>query len=91
MATLFRLHQDFCRCHCREAGLLLNLLCGGMVFLEFQFAGLAARSNDDKMINALRKSRQKMTETARAKALKLNFGPREKPCWNSRSMPRFDF
>jgi DNA-binding FadR family transcriptional regulator len=48
------------------------------MFLEFQFAELAARSDDDKMINALRKSWQKMTEPARDEALKLNFGPREK-------------
>jgi hypothetical protein len=43
-----------------------------------KFAELAAKSADDKMINALRKSWQKMTEPARAEALKLNFGPREK-------------
>jgi hypothetical protein len=59
-----------------ESRVLEDALC--LVFLEFQFAELAARSDDDKMINALRKSWQKMTETARAKALKLNFGPREK-------------
>ena len=59
-----------------ESRVLEDALC--LVFLEFQFAGLGARSDDDKMINALRKSWQKMTEAARAKALKLNFGPREK-------------
>jgi hypothetical protein len=59
-----------------ESRVLEDALC--LVFLEFQFAELAARSDDDKMINALRKSWQKMTETARAEALKLNFGPREK-------------
>ncbi|MGB7746288.1 MAG: DUF4202 domain-containing protein [Verrucomicrobiia bacterium] len=59
-----------------EARVLEDALC--LVFLEFQFAELAARSDDDKMINALRKSWQKMTEKARAEALKLNFGPREK-------------
>ena len=59
-----------------EARVLEDALC--LVFLEFQFAELAARSEDDKMINALRKSWQKMTEAARAEALKLNFGPREK-------------
>ena len=59
-----------------ESRVLEDALC--LVFLEFQFAELAGRSEDDKMINALRKSWQKMTETARAEALKLNFGPREK-------------
>jgi hypothetical protein len=48
------------------------------VFLEFRFAKLAARSDDDKIINALRKSWQKMTEPVRAEVLKLNFGPRER-------------
>jgi hypothetical protein len=59
-----------------ESRVLEDALC--LVFLEFQFAELAARSDDDKMINALRKSWQKMTEPARGEALKLNFGPREK-------------
>jgi hypothetical protein len=59
-----------------EARVLEDALC--LVFLEFQFAELAARSDDDKMINALRKSWHKMTEPARAEALKFNFGPREK-------------
>jgi hypothetical protein len=55
---------------------LEDALC--LMFLEFQFAELAAKIDDDKVINALRKSWQKMTEPARAEALKLNFGPREK-------------
>jgi hypothetical protein len=59
-----------------EARVLEDALC--LVFLEFQLAGLAAKTAEDKTINALRKSWQKMTETARAEALKLNFGPREK-------------
>ncbi len=59
-----------------EARVLEDALC--LVFLEFQLAGLAAKTADDKIINALRKSWQKMTEPARAEALKLNFGPREK-------------
>jgi len=42
-----------------------------LVFLEFQLTALAAKSDDDKMINALRKSWEKMTEAARrAEALK---------------------
>jgi len=59
-----------------ESRVLEDSLC--LVFLELQFAELAARSDDDKMINALRKYWQKMTEPARGEALKLNFGPREK-------------
>ena len=59
-----------------EVRVLEDALC--LVFLEFQFAALAAKSDDEKMINALRKSWEKMTETARAEALKLSFGEREK-------------
>jgi hypothetical protein len=55
--------------------LLEDALC--LVFLEFQFAALAAKSDDEKMINAVRKSWEKMTEAARVEALKLNFGERE--------------
>jgi Domain of unknown function (DUF4202) len=59
-----------------EVRVLEDALC--LVFLEFQFAALAAKSDDEKMINALRKSWAKMTEAARAEALKLNYGEREK-------------
>lgn len=59
-----------------EIRVLEDALC--LVFLEFQLAALAAKSDDEKMINALRKSWEKMTEAARAEALKLNYGEREK-------------
>ena len=59
-----------------EVRVLEDALC--LVFLEFQFAELAAKSDDEKMINALRKSWEKMTEAARAEALKLDYGEREK-------------
>lgn len=59
-----------------ECRLLEDALC--LVFLEFQFAPLAAKSDDEKMINALRKSWEKMTDAARAEALKLKFGEHEK-------------
>jgi hypothetical protein len=59
-----------------ETRTLEDALC--LVFLEFQLAALAAKSDDDKIINALQKSWGKMTEAARAEALKLNFGDREK-------------
>lgn len=59
-----------------ELRVLEDALC--LVFLEFQLAALAAKSDDEKMINALRKSWEKMTEAARAEALKLSYGEREK-------------
>ena len=61
--------DDACR-------VLEDALC--LVFLEFQFAALAAKSDDEKMVNALKKSWAKMTGAARAEALKLNFGERER-------------
>jgi hypothetical protein len=59
-----------------ESRLLEDALC--LVFLEFQLTDLAAKTDDDKMVNALKKSWDKMTEAARAEALKLNYGEREK-------------
>jgi hypothetical protein len=59
-----------------ECRVLEDALC--LVFLEFQLADLAAKTADDKVINALQKSWEKMTEAARAEALKLNYGEREK-------------
>lgn len=58
-----------------DCRVLEDALC--LVFLERQFADLAARSEDEKMINALQKSWKKMTPAAQAEALKLKFGPRE--------------
>ncbi len=59
-----------------EVRVLEDALC--LVFLQYQFADLAAKTAGDKIINALQKSWQKMTGAARAEALKLNHGPREK-------------
>jgi len=59
-----------------ETRVLEDALC--LVFLEHQFAELAAKTAEDKTINALRKSWLKMTPAARAEALKLNYGGREK-------------
>ena len=59
-----------------ETRVLEDALC--LVFLEFQLAGLAAKTADDKIINAIQKSWQKMTGAARAEALQLNYGEREK-------------
>lgn len=58
-----------------DSRVLEDALC--LVFLEHQFAELASRSTDEQMINALRKSWNKMTEQARAEALKLTYGSRE--------------
>ena len=58
-----------------DCRVLEDALC--LVFLEFQFAALAAKTDDEKMINALRKSWEKMTEAARSEALKLKYGGRE--------------
>jgi hypothetical protein len=59
-----------------EGRVLEDALC--LVFLQFQFADLAAKTAEDKTINALQKAWQKMTDAARAEALKLNHSPREK-------------
>jgi hypothetical protein len=59
-----------------ESRVLEDALC--LVFLEFQFGELAARTSDEKMINALQKSWRKMTEQGRAFALQLPFGAKEK-------------
>ena len=58
-----------------ESRVLEDALC--LVFLQFQLGELARHSTADKMINALRKSWNKMTSTAQAEALKLPFGPHE--------------
>jgi hypothetical protein len=59
-----------------EVCVLEDSLC--LVFLEHQFAPLAAKSDDAKMINALQKSWKKMTPAAQAEAMKLNYGDRER-------------
>lgn len=59
-----------------EVCVLEDALC--LVFLEKQLAPLAAKADDEKLINALQKSWKKMTPTAHAEALRLNYGAREK-------------
>ncbi len=59
-----------------QSRVLEDALC--LVFLEFQFAALAAKTADDKMVNALQKSWKKMTPSAREHAMQLKFGPNEK-------------
>jgi DNA-binding FadR family transcriptional regulator len=55
---------------------LEDALC--LVFLEHQFAGLAAKTTEDKVIAALQKSWKKMTPAGHAAALALAYDPREK-------------
>ena len=59
-----------------EGRVLEDALC--LVFLQYQFAELAAKTAEDKTINALQKSWQKMTPAARVEALKLDYGASEK-------------
>jgi hypothetical protein len=59
-----------------DSRVLEDALC--LVFLEHQFADLARKTAEDKVINALRKSWQKMTPAARAEALKLPYAETEK-------------
>ena len=54
-----------------NAQTLEDALC--LVFLRHQLDALAAKTDDDKMINALRKSWGKMSEDARRCALKLPY------------------
>ncbi|HEX4342204.1 MAG TPA: DUF4202 domain-containing protein [Verrucomicrobiae bacterium] len=59
-----------------ECRVLEDALC--LIFLERQLGALMRKSTEDKVINALQKSWKKMTEQARAEALKLPYTPEEK-------------
>ncbi len=59
-----------------ECRVLEDALC--LVFLERQFAELAAKDTDEKMITALQKCWAKMTPTAHTAALKLDYSAAEK-------------
>ena len=59
-----------------ESRVLEDALC--LVFLQYQFADLANKTERDKMIVVLQKSWKKMTHQAREAALKLEYAPREK-------------
>jgi len=54
-----------------ESRVLEDALC--LVFLEHQFAALARKTTEEKIVNALRKSWQKMTPAGREQALKLAY------------------
>jgi len=58
-----------------ESRILEDALC--LVFLERQFADLAQKTSEEKMVNALRKSWQKMTPAAREHALNLQYTDRQ--------------
>lgn len=58
-----------------EGRVLEDALC--LVFLQYQFAELAAKTPEEKLISVLQKSWKKMTPTARSRALQLRLGPRE--------------
>lgn len=59
-----------------ESRVLEDALC--LVFLQYQFADLANKTERDKMLVVLQKSWRKMTPQARDAALKLEYPPREK-------------
>lgn len=59
-----------------ESRVLEDALC--LVFLERQLADLAAKTSEDKVINALKKSWGKMTPQARDIAKSLQLGTNEK-------------
>jgi hypothetical protein len=63
-----------------ESRVLEDALC--LVFLQYQFGGLAKKTSDEKMVNALRKSWHKMTDAARQEALNLGFSENEKRLLN---------
>jgi len=57
--------------HDADTQVLEDALC--LVFLQYQFADLAARTAPEKVITALQKSWAKMSPDARTEALKLNY------------------
>jgi Domain of unknown function (DUF4202) len=59
-----------------EGRVLEDALC--LVFLEHQLAGLAAGTDDEKVVTALRKSWNKMTPAGQSEALRLEYGTRER-------------
>ena len=59
-----------------EGRVLEDALC--LVFLERQLGELANKTSDEKLVNALQKSWNKMTPAAHAFALKLNYLERER-------------
>ncbi len=63
-----------------ESRVLEDALC--LVFLQFQLGELIAKTDDAKVVNALRKSWGKMTPAAREHALRLQYSTKEKELLN---------
>jgi hypothetical protein len=59
-----------------DSRILEDALC--LVFLEHQLGDLAQKTTDEKLLNAVKKSWEKMTEAARQHALALALDPLEK-------------
>lgn len=59
-----------------DSRVLEDALC--LVFLQYQFAALAGKTAEAKMVNAVQKTWKKMTAAAQVEALKLSLGPGEK-------------
>lgn len=59
-----------------EGQVLEDAAC--LVFLETEFAGFAAKTEEEKTLDILRKTWGKMSEAGRGAALGLSFGEREK-------------
>ena len=59
-----------------EIRVLEDALC--LLFLQFQLADLAQKTDDEKVVNALHKSWIKMTPSGHEQALKLPYGERER-------------
>ena len=58
-----------------EMQILEDALC--LVFLQYQLGELMVKTDEDKVVNALRKSWKKMSEAGRAAARRIPFGVRE--------------
>lgn len=59
-----------------DCRVLEDALC--LVFLERQFAELASKATEEKMVAALQKCWSKMTAAGHAEALRLNYSPAER-------------
>ena len=59
-----------------ESRMLEDALC--LLFLQFQLAEFAQKTDDGKVINALQKSWKKMTPGGHEHALKIGYGERER-------------
>lgn len=62
--------------HDPDTQVLEDALC--LMFLQHQFTALAAKTTEEKIINAIRKTWKKMSPAGHAEALKLDFPPDQK-------------